>query len=163
MSKKRKIKLSDSSEPKDMKIRYYVKSDKFGIPKVTVCLVLLDNILCRGVAICCGLETETCGFIELTGKGLAKHRAYKAWNKHISMDSVSRAEAIEVLDLVGARHLNLKCYFNTMLTDYEKDLFPELIIKQVADDNRVGITGITGIDAIETLETFCEINDFRFY
>ena len=130
----KKVKLNDQLKVKGLIIRYYILSDIFGMPKITICLIRLGRIICRGIAFCSDSEQRDCGFIESEGKTLARHRAFKAWNKQKHVDIICREISFRNdISLIDGGY-NFDTYFkykgmyNASLTNNEKLLFPELEI-----------------------------------
>jgi len=125
---KEQKKISDKTIPQGTKIRYYVIPDeRNGFPRITVCVIKIGNVYCRGISICSLSEREDgCGYIQWVGEDQARHSAMKAWNYQENVDPIIRPEAIHIIkktmidpDEPIDKMFGFKGSYNTRLTEYE--------------------------------------------
>ena len=104
---------------REYKEYFYYHRDKDRKPVITVCLLKVNGVCCRGVAICRKLDSPN----KKVGRAIAKGRAYKAVElkccdpKYV----IRRSDARKWMANAYGFFFH-KSVYGAILTDYEKEL-----------------------------------------
>lgn len=103
---------------------FYYMRDQEGRPRITVCLISEEGVLCRGLSLCSHLDAPKIK----TGRNKAKGRAVKALVRKQASLPVVRKESFDVLIDVKVtmtsfeKHFQFKSWYDAKPTGFEKKL-----------------------------------------
>lgn len=97
---------------------YYGREKETNHPRVAVCLIEMDGVVCRGMAVCSPSEPQ---INRKRARSLAKGRALRAYYLARTDLPIQRAEAMDVLRACNMWYLR-KSEYDCLLSVFERKI-----------------------------------------